>query len=82
MPIAFVAPNVTTPIVIASTHGVREELVPGVDQYALEAEAFAGALLRGEASPLPVEDAIGNMRAIDALRASARADGARVAVVR
>lgn len=80
VPIAFVPPNVPTPLVFANADGAHEELVPGVDQYALEAEAFADALLRGKPSPLPVEDAIGNMRAIDALRASARAYGVRVSL--
>lgn len=47
--------------------GIVSETLPACDQYALEAEAFARAV-RGEA-PLPygVDDAIANMRVIDAL---------------
>ncbi len=82
VPIAFVPPDIATPIVIATAATVREERVPGVDQYALEAEAFADALSRGTPSPLPIADAVGNMRAIDALRESARAGGVRTIVAR
>jgi predicted dehydrogenase len=47
--------------------GITSETLPACDQYALEAEAFALAV-RG-AAPLPygVDDAIANMRVIDAL---------------
>jgi predicted dehydrogenase len=47
--------------------GIVSETLPACDQYALEAEAFSRAV-RGEA-PLPygVDDAIANMRVIDAL---------------
>ena len=41
-------------------------------------ECFAEALLSGASAPLPIDDSIANMRAIDGLRASARADGRRV----
>jgi predicted dehydrogenase len=47
--------------------GIVSETLPACDQYTLEAEAFSRAV-RGEA-PLPygVDDAIANMRVIDAL---------------
>ncbi len=50
--------------------GVQEERVPECDQYRLQGEAFARAVL-GEA-PLPygVEDAVLNLRIIDALKRS------------
>ncbi len=80
VPIAFVPPNVPTPIIFANASGAHEELVPGVDQYALQAETFADALSHGKPAPLSPVDAIGNMRAIDALRTSARSQGARVAI--
>jgi predicted dehydrogenase len=35
------------------------------DPYTVQAERFARAVLDGEAVPIPVEDSIGNMRAID-----------------
>jgi predicted dehydrogenase len=57
--------------------GVREERIGGVDQYRLEAEAFADHLLRG--TPLPVEasDGVATLRAIGALHRSAAAGGRR-----
>ena len=47
--------------------GVRAETLPACDQYTLQGEAFSRAV-RGEA-PLPygLDDAITNMRIIDAL---------------
>ena len=46
--------------------GARTEGFPAVDQYTLQAEAF-GRALRGEAAwEFPLEDAIANMRVIDA----------------
>ncbi len=47
----------------------------GVDQYRLMAEAFAEAVLTGVPVPYPPEEAVANMRAIDALARSARHDG-------
>lgn len=41
----------------------------GIDQYALQAEAFAAAALRGDASgTFPLEDSMRNQRVIDAIR--------------
>ena len=46
--------------------GARVETFPATDQYTLQAEAFARAV-RGEAAwEFPLEDALANMRAIDA----------------
>ena len=52
--------------------GIVTEVLPASDQYQLQGEAFSRAV-RGEI-PLPfgVEDAIANMRAIDALFRSER----------
>jgi len=52
---------------------------PVCDQYTIEADAFSRAVLDDTAVPTPLEDAVANMRVIDAVRASARA-GAWVAV--
>jgi predicted dehydrogenase len=47
--------------------GIRTETIPASDQYMLQGEAFSRAV-RGEmALPYGVEDAICNMRVIDAL---------------
>ena len=40
---------------------------PPVDQYAVQAERFARAVLDGEPTPIPPEDAVANMRVIDAI---------------
>ena len=48
------------------------------DMYAIQAERFANAVLDDHPLPIPPEDAIGNMRVIDAIfRATDRADGPR-----
>jgi len=41
------------------------------DQYLLEFDAFARAIVEGSEVPTPVEDAIANMAVLDALVASA-----------
>ncbi len=47
--------------------GIVAEELPAVDQYQLQGEAFSRAV-RGEfALPYGIEDAIANMRIIDAL---------------
>ena len=48
--------------------GAREEAFPVVDQYGLQGDAFVRALRGGAAWEFPIEDAIANMRAIDATR--------------
>lgn len=42
------------------------------DQYTLQGDAFARAILDDTAVPTPLEDAVGNMRAIEAVLTSAR----------
>ncbi len=43
------------------------------DQYTLQADAFARAILDDTPVPTPLDDAVGNMRTIEAVLASARA---------
>jgi predicted dehydrogenase len=43
------------------------------DQYTLQADAFARAILDDAPAPTPLTDAVGNMRAIEAVLASAKA---------
>jgi len=51
----------------------REEIIfPPVDQYTLQAEQFAQAILNNLPVPTPINDAINNMRVIDALFESAK----------
>jgi predicted dehydrogenase len=42
------------------------------NQFAIQAEAFAAALLEGRPQPAPLEDAVANMACIDAVVASSR----------
>lgn len=49
-----------------------EEILPDTDHYQLIVEAFAEAVLNGKPVPLPVSDALNNMRVIDAFAQSAR----------
>lgn len=44
---------------------------PVCDQYAVAADAFAGAVLAGYPVPVPLEDSVLNMRVLDALARSA-----------
>ena len=54
--------------------GAREEIsFPVSNQYTLQADGFARAILDDTEVPTPLEDARANMRAIDALRRSAGA---------
>lgn len=64
-------------LLITGPTGRREERVSPVDQYRLEAEAFADALLSGTPLPYAADDAVANMRVIDALYRSAAAGGTR-----
>ncbi len=74
VPRAYTPQGDDTVIVITDAHNRRrEERFAGVDQYRLMAEAFAGAVLSGAPVPCPPDDAVRNLRAIDALaRAAAR----------
>jgi predicted dehydrogenase len=77
-PEAFV-PNAgaDTLVILDDASGRHEEVIPGVNQYTLEAEEFAACLLEQRAPRYPAEDGVANMRAIDALYRSARANGLR-----
>ncbi len=55
--------------------GARTETFAPCDQYGLQGEAFARAVRGVEALAYPIEDAIANMRAIDALYRSAETGG-------
>jgi predicted dehydrogenase len=64
-------------LLITGPNGRREERISPVDQYRLEAEAFADAILHGAPLPYAASDAVANMRVIDALHRSAAASGVR-----
>lgn len=63
--------DVETRIQVTNSIGTREVLFPPEDQYILEFEAFARAILEDQSVPTPPQDAIHNMKVLDALRASA-----------
>ncbi len=58
----------------------EEIVVDATNQYTVQAEAFARAVLDDAPVPTPLEDAVANMRVIDAIRQGAHrmADGAAV----
>jgi predicted dehydrogenase len=51
--------------------GIQAETFPAVDQYTLQGDAFARAVLDGTPPPVPVTAAIANMAVIDAIVRSA-----------
>ncbi|MGH9598692.1 MAG: Gfo/Idh/MocA family protein, partial [Terracidiphilus sp.] len=57
-----------------SGSGVSTETFPAGDQYTLQGEAFAKAVREDAQPPVPLEDSIGNMAAIEALFESAGTD--------
>jgi predicted dehydrogenase len=81
VPRAFVPGTADTLVIHTDAEGRRhEDRIPGVDQYTLEAEEFADCLLQRRPLRYPPAGAVANMRAIDALYRSARADGLRQTV--
>ena len=79
--IPFNAPA-DTPTVVVVDHGealggtlARREVIRAVDQYTEEAEAFALAVLGKQPWPYGVEDAIQQMRILDAIFESERTGG-------
>ena len=45
----------------------RVEVFPAADQYAIQADAFSRAILDDTEAPVPLEDAVANMRVIEAV---------------
>ena len=65
-------PNEPTQITLRTREKTESFIFDPVDQYTLQGDAFAHAILRNEEVPTPLSDAIGNMTAIDAIVASAK----------
>lgn len=57
---------------VTTRSGTRTETVPDVNQYVLQADAMAAAVLDGVPLAFPSADAVANMRVIDACLAAAR----------
>ncbi len=75
MPMAFNMGQVKTKLIVEKVSGKhRTHRFPAVDMYRLMAEDFMHAI-EGRPPAFPIEDAVGNMRVIQALFASAREHG-------
>jgi predicted dehydrogenase len=67
------APNDrSTKITLITNEGSKDFLFDAVDQYTIQAEKFADAIINNLPVPTPLSDAIGNMRVIDAIFESAK----------
>jgi len=60
-------PDVKAKIIVQTGVGTREVEFDPVDQYQLEFESFAQAIREGKEVPTPPQDAINNMKVIEAL---------------
>jgi predicted dehydrogenase len=52
--------------------GAQEMWFPACDQWGVECDRFCEAIVEGKAAPVPIEDAVANMRVLDAIARSAR----------
>ena len=62
-----VAPQLYHRVTVQTREGKRRERLPKASTYECQLRAFAGAVLRGEPIPTGPEDAVKNMRVIDAV---------------
>jgi len=65
-------PDVPAKLYITTSVGTRCVTLDPCDQYRTEFEGFAHALIHRTELPIPPDDAVQNMRVIDALFESAR----------
>ncbi len=74
--IPFNAPPDKPCIMWHTANGKTQEIqFPTVDQYTIQGELFSLAIINNTAVPTPIEDAVANMRVIDALVASEKNGG-------
>jgi len=52
-------------------NGITAEIIPACDQYTIQGDAFSRAIREDTEVPVPLEDALGNMAAIEAVFRSA-----------
>lgn len=57
---------------LTTDRGTREERYESTDHYTLQGDAFAAAILDNTPVPVPLDDAVANMRVLERLFASAR----------
>jgi len=65
-------PNLPVKLVVYEKNGAEEMTFEPVDQYTLQGDLFSQAILTDAPVPTPLEDAINNMKVIEAIFASAR----------
>lgn len=65
-------PDKACKICLQNTAGLKEIIFEVSDQYTLQGDAFAKAVLENKAVPTPLEDAVANMRVIERVFESAR----------
>jgi predicted dehydrogenase len=65
-------PDRETRIFVRTGAADRTETFPICDQYTLQGDAFASAILENGEVPVPLENSLGNMRAMEALIESAK----------
>lgn len=65
-------PAEQTKITLVKAGQSEEIFFDAVDQYSLQADAFAESILENKAVPTPLSDAIGNMAVIDAIKLSVK----------
>jgi predicted dehydrogenase len=68
-------PDVPSQILISTSLGTRTVSHPAVDQYALLFEGFSKAVREGGPVPIPLRDAVENMKVLDAIFRSEKTGG-------
>lgn len=58
--------NQSTRLWLTEGDNYTEEVIPACDQYTLQADAMADAIINGSDLPVSLDDAVSNMRVIDA----------------
>ncbi len=73
IPSAFIAPEDSGAHFYLTVNGQREEIeVPHINHFSLECDDFARTVLNGEPQKFPPQDAVRNMRVLEACLQSAR----------
>jgi predicted dehydrogenase len=65
-------PDTITEIILQTSEGPQVFDFPPEDQYTIQGDAFSEAILLDQPVPVPLEDAVANMKVIDAIRESNR----------
>lgn len=67
-------PDKAARIWIHSTKGSEEIVFDAVDQYTIQADLFSQSILNNTEVPTPLEDAVQNMKVIEAIFESSKQD--------